>query len=332
MKHNIILIFIIPMLLFSQSNATDGLTCAFWNVENLFDLLDDPNKNDEEFAIGGKKNVDEEIYNLKLKNMSEVLTDLNADILGLCEVENRFVLEQLNSSYSDKNYSIVHYDSPDNRGIDVALLYDSEKFEVLYSEAVPVVLPDNKPTRDILYVKGITGGKTLHIFVNHWPSKYGGAEATIPLRAIAGKTLRHHVDTLLEADPNADIVIMGDLNDEPFEPSIVEHLGADLYRNQVPSSFALTNLMTPIHDATDKGTYMYRGKHNVIDHIIVSRGLFDNQGWTSSQADVSVLDMPKYRQQTGDYKDYPFRFWAGNNLLGGYSDHLAVMIKLYPPK
>lgn len=332
MKKLFILILIIPFLLYSQSAPRDSLTCAFWNVENLFDLLNDPNTNDDEFALGGKKNMDENLFRLKIKNMTEVLTDLNADILGLCEVENRYVLDQLNLSFTQRDYSIIHFESPDNRGIDVALLYDPTKFNVIYTEAIPVHLPDGKSTRDILYVKGYHNGKMLHIFVNHWPSKYGGVEATIPLRAITGNTLRKSVDSLLETDPNADIVIMGDLNDEPFEPSIVEHLGANLYRNQDPSSFELINLMTPFHDAHDKGTYMYRGKHNVIDHIIVSRGLFDNRGWTSSQTDVSVLDKPKYRQQSGNYKDYPFRFWAGDTLLGGYSDHLPVMITLHGPK
>ena len=332
MKKTIILIFTIPFLLFSQPAPRDGLTCAFWNVENLFDLLNDPNTNDDEFALGGKKNMNEDLFRLKIKNMTEVLTDLNADVLGLCEVENRYVLDQLNLSYTQRDYSIIHFDSPDNRGIDVALMYDPTTFNVIYTKAIPVHLPEGKSTRDILYVKGYQDGKMLHIFINHWPSKYGGVEATIPLRAIAGNTLRKAVDSLLTTNPNTDIVIMGDLNDEPFEPSIVKHLGADLYRKQAPSAFELVNLMTSVYDAPDQGTYMYRGKHNVIDHIIVSRGLFDNRGWTGTQADVSVLDKPKYRQQSGDFKDYPFRFWAGNKFLGGYSDHLPVMITLHSQK
>ncbi len=326
-------IFIIIVSIFTtisgQNSSIEAITCAFWNAENLFDLYDDSEKSDEEFALGGRKNCTQEIFDLKLKNLTEVLSDLNADILGLCEVENRFVLDQLNASYTGRDYSIVHMDSPDERGIDVALLYDPEMIRVLSTEAIHVNLPDGGATRDILYVRGMKAEHELHLFVNHWPSKYGGVEKTIPLRAATAETLRGFIDGIFENDINADIIIMGDLNDEPFEPSIVEHLGAELFRDQQTDSFVLTNLMTQIHDDPQSGTYMWRGEHDVIDHIVVSRGILDKSGWFSSIDNVSVLDKPKYRQQEGNYKDYPFRFWAGNNLLGGYSDHMAIQIKLY---
>jgi len=167
----------------------ETIKIAFWNVENLFDLLDDPHTNDNEFAIDGKKNVTQEIYDLKLKNMAEVINALDTDILGLCEIENRFVLKELDSAVA-RDYKIIHYDSPDNRGIDVALLYDPKKLTVTHSEPVTVTLPTGRPTRDILYVKAIFAQTDLHLFVNHWPSKYGGAEKSIPLRTAAAETLR----------------------------------------------------------------------------------------------------------------------------------------------
>lgn len=331
MLKNILFLMLFSALTLAQAPADRTITCAFWNVENLFDIFDDPGTSDEEFAVGGVKNVDEANFRLKVSRLAEGLKDLNADILGLCEVENRYVLDQLNLAYPDRNYSIVHYNSPDSRGIDVALLYDPEKIIVLDTESIPVHLPENKDTRDILHVTVYSKGSLLHVFINHWPSKYGGVEATIPLRAEAGRTLRTVVDNILANDPAADILIMGDLNDEPHEPSITEHLGARLYSPD-NTDFILTDLMTPYYKVPGKGTYKYRGADSVIDHIIISRGLVDGGGWTADPKTVNVLDEAKYRQQSGNYTGYPFRFWAGNNLLGGYSDHLAVSVKLLLPK
>ena len=135
-----------------------SLTVSFWNVENLFDMVDDPEKNDNEFSIGGKKNVTQEIYALKLEHSAEVLADLDADILGICEVENRFMMEELNKAFIGRNYKIIHYDSPDRRGIDCALFYDESKFIVLESKQIKNILSSGKPTRDIVYVKGQFGG------------------------------------------------------------------------------------------------------------------------------------------------------------------------------
>ena len=153
---------------------TEPLSIGFWNVENLFDLEDDPDKNDDEFALGGRKNVDQEIYDLKIKNSSEVLSDLNVDILGLCEVENYKVLNDLNDSYKERDYEIIHYDSPDSRGIDNALFYDKNRFSIISSRAIENKLKNCGTTRDILYVLGEYNDARLHIFVNHWPSNYGG--------------------------------------------------------------------------------------------------------------------------------------------------------------
>ena len=141
------------------------MTVGFWNAENLFDLVDDPNKNDEEFSIGGRKNVTSDIYDLKIKHSAEVLFDLNVDVLGLCEVENLTVLKDLNRSYSTRNYEIIHYDSPDERGIDNALLYDRSRFTVLSTRAIPNTLDNNDTSRDILYVMGEFQSDTLHLFV-----------------------------------------------------------------------------------------------------------------------------------------------------------------------
>ena len=297
--------------------SSDLLSIGFWNIENLFDLENDPNKRDDEFAIGGKKNVTSDIYDLKIKRSVEVLTDLNVDIIGLCEVENISVLSDLNNSYKDRDYKIIHFDSPDERGIDNALLYDQNKFSVLASDAIENRLGGNDKTRDILYVKGIFLDIPLHIFVNHWPSNYGGKEQAIPKRKSTAELLIRQIRTIQKNDKLAEIILIGDFNEDPNDDNvkILEQLG-------------FINQMSFMMGDKGKGTYVYRGKDYFYDQIIVSEGLNTNKGLHIMENSIFILDKPKYRQQNGKYKHYPFRFWAGNKLLGGYSDHLAIKIVL----
>ena len=302
-------------------SGSDLLSIGFWNVENLFDLENDPSKRDDEFAIGGKKNVTSDIYELKIKRSVEVLTDLNVDILGLCEVENISVLSDLNNSYKDRDYKIIHFDSPDERGIDNALLYDQNKFSILASKPIENKLGGNDKTRDILYVKGAFLDVTLHIFVNHWPSNYGGKERAIPKRKATAELLMKQIKTIQKNDKLAEIILIGDFNEDPIDDNvkILEKLG-------------FINQMSPMMGVRNKGTYVYRGKDYFYDQIIISEGLNTNQGLHFLKDSVFILDKPKYRQQDGKYKHYPFRFWAGNKLLGGYSDHLATRIVLRKKK
>ena len=326
MKPFIIAIFLFAFIFAENGYLANTIKVGFWNVENLFDLENDPSINDDEFATGGRKNVTEEIYNLKLKQLSEVLDKMQADVLGLCEVENRFVLEELNRT-TKTDYTIVHYDSPDNRGIDVALLYNASKFKVTDSTPITVTLPTGYPTRDILYVRGEMGNNELHLFVNHWPSKYGGAEKTIPLRAAAGKTLRKGIENILIKTPNAEIIVMGDLNDEPNDPSVQMHLGATMNLEEIGSqNKILWNVMEPWHRNENGSTYKYAGKDMVYDHLIISLGLTDNFGLSLVENSVNIFDGENYRQHGGKYDGYPFRFWAGKRLLGGYSDHMPIFL------
>lgn len=292
-----------------------SLRVGFWNVENLFDLEDDPTTRDEEFALGGRKNVTQEIYDLKLKNCSYVLADLNADVLGLCEVENYFVLNELNRAYGNRDYKIIHYDSPDSRGIDNSLLYDANVFNVVETKPIENNLPSGKPTRDILYVKGEYAGHILHIYVNHWPSNYGGKEQAIPKRRATARLLVNEVGKILSKDPEAEIILLGDFNEGPKDNNVLSLESANMI-----------NLMKPMMGKAKIGTYVYRGEDLFLDQVIVSNGLRDNKGLIAGKA--QILDKPFYRQQEGDYAHYPFRFWAGNRLLGGYSDHLAVYVDI----
>ena len=244
-----------------------------------------------------------------------MLSDLNADIVGLCEVENLSVLEDLNRAYVDRDYSIVHYDSPDERGIDNALLYDSNKFTVLSSRPIQNNLNNNDKTRDILYVKGQYQKAVLHLFVNHWPSNYGGVEKAIPKRAATASLIKDEIGKIQSNDSYAEIILLGDFNENPDEANVIslEKIG-------------FKNLMKSMMGKPKVGTYVYRGKDYFYDQIIVNNGLRDNNKLTIMKDSVHILDLPKYRQQEGKYKHYPFRFWAGNRLLGGYSDHLAIKV------
>ena len=280
-------------------------------------MVDDPNKNDEEFSIGGRKNVTSDIYDLKIKHSGEVLSDLNADIVGLCEVENLKVLQDLNRSYTNRDYDIIHYDSPDERGIDNALLYDKSRFTVLNSKPIHNSLNSNDKTRDILYVMGQYQSEVLHLFVNHWPSNYGGMEKAIPKRTATANLVKSEIAKIQSKDPFAEIILIGDFNENPDEKNI-----------KLLEDIGLKSLMMPMMGKPKVGTYVYRGVDYLYDQIIINRGLSDKKSLTIVKNSAYILDLPKYRQQEGSYKHYPFRFWAGNRLLGGYSDHLAIKVSI----
>ena len=280
-------------------------------------MVDDPNKNDEEFSIGGRKNVTSDIYDLKIKHSGEVLSDLNADIVGLCEVENLKVLQDLNRSYTNRDYDIIHYDSPDERGIDNALLYDKSRFTVLNSKPIHNSLNSNDKTRDILYVMGQYQSEVLHLFVNHWPSNYGGMEKAIPKRTATANLVKSEIAKIQSKDPFAEIILIGDFNENPDEKNI-----------KLLEDIGLKSLMIPMMEKPKVGTYVYRGVDYLYDQIIINRGLSDKKSLTIVKNSAYILDLPKYRQQEGSYKHYPFRFWAGNRLLGGYSDHLAIKVSI----
>jgi len=308
---------IVVICLFTNLCSEEYLSIGFWNAENLFDLINDPNKNDDEFALGGRKNVDKRVYDLKIKNSSEVVSDLDVDILGLCEVENIDVLNDLNQAYPKRSYSIIHYESPDSRGIDNALLYDEKRFSIISSKAISNTLKNGTKTRDILYVSGKYQNTVLHIYINHWPSNYGGKEKAIPKRTTTAELIIQEVEKVRNNDMSSEIILLGDFNEDPDDLNI-----------QMLEGVGLTSLMKPLLGKPKIGTYVYRGKDYFYDQIIINDQLKDNKGLSVVSNSLYILDLPKYRQQEGNYTHYPFRFWAGNRLLGGYSDHLAIMVKI----
>lgn len=315
----------------SERKPDKEITIGFYNVENLFDTIDDPHKDDNEFLPTAERQWNSARYTEKIVNLGSVISKIGGDypeIMGLSEIENDRVLKDLIStpSMAEGNYAFIHYESPDERGIDVALLYRSEKFTPVYSRVVPVTLPDGaRPTRDILYVKGqVVKGPELHIFVNHWPSRWGGMEASEPKRLAAAAALRQITDSVMAADPDANIICMGDLNDYPHNRSLIEVMDA----GYIDSATTYINLMSGLR-LTKRGSYNYKGSWDFLDQILISRPLADGK-----KPDIDVEATGPYLRREMVYENENYgdvktnRSYGGTKYFGGYSDHLPVFTKL----
>jgi len=335
MQRNIWLLLVLAFLTGSCTSAGKMLrneyTVVSYNVENLFDIVDDPNIPDEEFLPESEKQWNKERYQKKLDDLVKVISEINPkelpEIIGLVEVENRAVLEDLirTGALADEKYDIVHEESPDYRGIDVALIYRKNAFKVVAHETLPVIFSDDPEfkTRDILHVEGKIRNKTVHLFVNHWPSRIGGEDKTEPKRILAAKVLKKKVDQLLADDPKVRIIIMGDMNDEPSNKSLLEILGA-----QSPDSgMKLVNLMMP-DDALGFGTYFFSGNWNMLDHLIVSYGLINGRGIQvdKNKGFVYQNDWMVFTNKNGDKT--PNRSYVGSRYVGGVSDHFPVYFRM----
>lgn len=337
-KPNFVIIALAGLIIFSislysftnpedQEQKSREISIGFYNVENLFDTFDDPDKDDDEFLPTADREWTQERYADKVVKLSTVISKLGNSlptIVGLCEVENQEVIEDLTKANALKKgkYEVVHYESPDMRGIDVGLMYRKDKFKVIYSKPIPVTLPETeRPTRDILYVKGkVTKGPELHVFVNHWPSRWGGAEESEYKRILAARTLKANIDSIIATDSNALIISMGDYNDYPYNKSITEVLDAD----SLNSSSTLVNLMAGL-EKEYRGSFNYRGDWGFLDQFIVTRTLTDHELpdiVSSSTMPYFFEEMVYTNEQYGDVK--PNRTYGGTNYYGGYSDHLPV--------
>lgn len=324
------------VLLVSAQTDKSEFCILFYNVENLFDVQDDSLSLDDEFTPQGERYWTYKRLNRKLLNTSKVILNSSGweipTLIALCEIENRYVLERLleDTPLITYPYKIIHKESPDPRGIDVALLYDSERFYPLNYEYYPVCGKGGKGfiSREILYVSGLVGGKdTLHIFVNHWPSRYSGVMESRERRNLAAMLLREELDKLLSQNKNAKVVILGDFNDQPDDKSIknilqVEHAWKEILPNGLYNLSALW--------AKDFGTLKYQGTWFVFDQIIVSgallgadRGLYTQKDW------ASVCTFPFLLQHDKTYGGRkPFRTYNGYKYEGGFSDHLPITLRI----
>jgi len=316
-----------------QNAARRNMTVVFYNVENLFDLENEHGKQDEEFTPEAEKNWDMVKYRKKLADISRVISGISEgdlpEIVGLCEVENEKVLQDLvrTGLLANGNYRIVHHESTDIRGIDCALIYRPEEFQVVEHFAIPVRFEDDPEytTRDILYVKGRTlNREEFHIFVNHWPSRIGGVAQTEPKRLKVAHTLKSKIDSVMIASPKGHIIVMGDMNDEPDNKSLLEVLGA---KPPSTSGALLVNLMVPEYEE-GRGSYNYRGNWDMLDNLIVTPGLLDSKGFqvTGDKGYIYRDAWMEYTNREGDV--VPNRTYGGPNYYGGVSDHFPVYIRL----
>lgn len=307
------------------------MAVGFYNVENLFDTIDDPNTFDGEYLPDSMRQWNTDKYQTKINNLAKVISSFEGfntpDFLGLCEVENRKVVEDLVAADAIKamNYQIVHYESKDARGIDVAGIYNSNKLTLVASGIKRVDLDSfQEITRDILWAKfdAKVGNETFYFLVNHWPSRRGGLEESEPKRMQAALTLKMLKDSLLQSDSTANLVILGDFNDEPVNKSITETLGAKSNPNEI-SNTQVFNAMSEL-DKQNDGSYCYRGTWNMLDQIMLNKNLVDGKTWSYNEKTIKINNPEWLRQQDGDYKGYPLRSFGGRKYLAGYSDHFAV--------
>ena len=330
------LLLFLNSFIFSQNSPAE-FCMLFYNAENLFDPFDNPDTQDEEFTPKGTRHWTYKRMNRKLLALSKVM--LNAagysppQMIGLCEIENRFVLEKLLETTPLKAYAyrIIHKESPDNRGIDVAFLYESTAFNPISYQYISLRDQGGNElkTREILYVSGILNRTdTLHIFVNHWPSRYGGLLESLPGRELAARTLRVEVEKLQKKYRNPRIIITGDFNDQPDDKSLSQVLEA-LPLQGVPSEEKLYNLSYPWMKREIK-TIKYQSQWSVFDQFIVSGSLLNEANKIYTRANwASIADMHFLLEEDIIYGGRRIkRTYNGFRYNGGFSDHLPVLLKL----
>lgn len=303
----------------------DSVKVAFWNLENLFDTQNDA-WNDDDFTPQGELKWDKARYQHKLENLTRVMDSINADIFGMCEIEKKDVLKDLAGKLKKRGleYDIVHFDSPDERGIDVGLFFNCEQFKLLAAKPIAVQLGEGDKTRDILHVMLLhTATKdTLNVFVNHWPSRRGGESETGVKRAAAAQTLRNYM--IEQKMYSSKVLIMGDLNDGPADSSVKMVLKA-CYPAKEVSGCELMNLSWSLKKG-ENGTIKFGNKWSTFDQIIVSGNLLmDKPSFLRYQLSSVKVFRPEWLRETeGKFSGTPFRTYAGKKYLGGFSDHFPI--------
>ncbi len=334
-----VFIFVVSSITLYCQSQNDTLCLAFWNTQNLFDTVDDPAINDEEFLPNSEMQWTEDRLDKKMYNLSRIIRMMNddrgPDIMGFCEVENQEVLELMILKYlSDLNYEVAYLESPDNRGIDNGLIFKSDKFTLLNLQADTVHLSDGWPTRLIFGVNLLTNdNKKITVFVNHWPSRSGGQIESEPKRISAAQTLRNAVDRIFSSDENANIFIIGDFNDDPVNVSILEALQAQPIKcDSIPLDFEMNSEgelfnLSYYKFEEGEGSYKYRDTWNMLDQIIVSGSIITGNEIRYLCNSFEVYKPNYIVTQSGSYEGAPYPTYGGKKYLGGYSDHFPVIAK-----
>lgn len=314
---------------------------VFYNFENLFDTIDDPDIFDEEFTPEGPKKWNSVKYGKKIANLERVLFDIAAEdrdfpvVIGVSEIENRNVMEDViaQAKLAHADYRVVHFDSPDARGVDVGFYYRPDLFKLEGSAPIPFHMPElpNFRTRDFVTMWGTIDSEPFFFLVSHWPSRLGGKEASDPKRMAAARQIRNIVDSVQRVDPATKVVVMGDLNDDATDNSIVEGLSAKGKPQEVRPGDMFNPFIALLK--AGYGTLAYRDAWNLFDNIIVSENLVDAPAGTlrilpvgKSKFYGGIFRRPYMIQKDGQYKGYPLRTFVGNDFQGGFSDHFPVFI------
>lgn len=328
------LVVIVGLLNSCSPKKKQSISFAFYNVENLFDTIDDPTISDERYLPESDIPWNTERYQHKLENLAKVMSSVDSlgfpTIFGLSEIENNSVLQDLvnHPGLQKANYQILHKNSPDERGIDVAMLYKSEFYTPVETNFLRILFPFDtaNKTRDILYAKGyVKESDTLHIFINHWTSRWGGQEKTEAYRQFIGEMLKNITDSILQSQPNANIIIAGDLNDNPTDISVKEKLVA-LPVTKPINKTSLYNLSLNLFNMGE-GTLYYKS-WDMFDQVIVSGNMLEGKGGIKVETIDQVIikhDWMLYQPKEGPAR--PSRTAAGK-YYGGYSDHLPVFIRM----
>lgn len=334
-----LLIPLIFLSIFVKSQHAKELRIGFYNVENFFDPFVDSTREYNEFTENGEQRWNYFRYKKKRTNTYKTIMALGEgkalSLIGLCEIENDFVLQDLIYSTPLKqfNYKFINYPSPDRRGIDVGIIYQPDQLRLINSEPIPLKDPENPRfrSRDMLYASFLVDDKdTIHVYINHWPSRWGGEVATKPLRMLAAKRLRRHLDSIREnINPNANFILMGDFNDTPDEISLTEGLRALPY-DQIKEETDLINLFTPNPDLGYSGTLKYQYNWQIFDMLIVSQSLYNAQkGVRYKPGSAQIFHAPFLFIEDERYMgDKLFRTYIGPKYQGGFSDHLPIYIDL----
>ena len=354
MKRTLYIIAALALLMLprtADAQKHKSYVIGFYNLENLFDTYHDEGKNDYEYLPDGANEWTEEKYAKKLRNMARVIADMKKDngawhaVLGVSEVENRHVLEDLVSepAIAEANYQIVHYDGPDRRGVDCALFYRPEVFTYITSESIPFTFEPSRidwsawteeekeafRTRDILMVRGTIDGEMFAFFVCHLPSRLGGKGADLRPRGAEIAYMR--AMELQEEFPGIKIVVMGDMNDNPTDISMTEYLHGTEFRDDLDDEDFFNPFLSMIK--AGYSSLSYRGEGNIFDIVMVNKALADAEDDTFEIQPIlkkkfygRIFSKPYMTNQSGQYKGTPFRTFSNGAFVGGFSDHYPTYI------
>ncbi len=330
---------VLCLALYSQqtekSKAYYIAAIGFWNVENFYDTLNDQWKNDEDFTPVGMYAWNGERYRTKLQNLSYAIAQMGKELtedglalLGLCEVENRMVVEDLVNTplLQSRQYKFVHIEGPDARGVDPSFIYNPKYFKVTRSRTYPLTLITDSAhkTRDILVVSGLFLGEPLCVLVNHWPSRRGGELNSRANRNKAGELVRHIADSIAHADSTAKVIIMGDLNDDPINESVKLKIGT-VGKTELATKELYYNPMEKLYKQ-GIGSLAWQDSWNLFDQIILNHRLIQGNYRSWQYYGVRVFNTAFLSSDLPSEKGYPLRTFAGAKYLGGYSDHFPVYI------